>query len=46
MPGLTSADMFAAAGANCYAEVPWGSRQLQPGETVAFTWIGNAPWPN
>jgi molybdopterin molybdotransferase len=46
MPGVTSADMFASAGANCYVEVPCGGRQLRPGETVTFTWIGNAPWPN
>lgn len=43
--GTSSADVFASAGANCYAEVPPGEAALSEGETVRFTWIGGAPWP-
>jgi len=44
--GASSADIFASAGANCYAELPPGKAELPAGETVRFTWIGDAPWPN
>ncbi|MFH1921603.1 MAG: molybdopterin molybdotransferase MoeA [Planctomycetota bacterium] len=46
LPGTSSADVFASAAANCYAELPPGEAPLPAGETVRFTWIGNAPWPN
>ena len=46
LPGTSSADVFASARANCYAEVPPGASELPAGEVVRFTWIGSAPWPN
>lgn len=46
LPGTSSADVFASASANCYAEVPPGTSEIPAGERIRFTWIGNAPWPN
>jgi molybdopterin molybdotransferase len=45
-PGTSSADIFASAGANCYAELPPGETPVPAGETVRFTWLGDAPWPD
>jgi molybdopterin molybdotransferase len=44
--GVSSADIFAACPANCYAEVPPGTAPAGAGDLLSFTWIGNAPWPN
>lgn len=46
LPGVTSADVFASCGANCYAEVPPGQDEIPPGALVPFTWIGGAPRPD
>lgn len=46
LPGVSSADVFTSCHANAYAEVPPGHVEIPPGEVLAFTWIGNAPWPN
>lgn len=46
LPGVSSADMFASCRANCYMEVPPGRTEIPAGTDLAFTWIGNAPWPN
>jgi molybdenum cofactor synthesis domain-containing protein len=46
LPGVSSADVFTSCPANCYVEVPPGNSEYPPGETLRFTWIGAAPWPN
>lgn len=46
VPGVSSADIFASCGANCYMEVPPGAEPIPVGEELQFTWIGGAPWPN
>ncbi len=46
LPGVSSADIFASCGANAYVEVPPGHEELPAGTSLAFTWIGNAPWPH
>lgn len=40
LPGASSADIFTACKANCYAEIPAGSQETTAGERVPFTWIG------
>jgi len=44
MPGISSADIFGACQANCYAQLPPGQEEIPAGETVGFSWIGNLPW--
>jgi molybdopterin molybdotransferase len=39
LAGASSADIFQSCGANCYAELPAGSRVYEAGETAAFTWL-------
>lgn len=46
LPGVSSADIFASCNANAYIEVPPGHVEIPAGETLSFTWIGNAPWPH
>ena len=46
LPGVSSADIFASCNANAYVEVPPGYVEIPAGDTLAFTWIGNAPWPH
>ncbi len=46
LPGTSSADVFTSAGANCYARVPPGKSMIPAGESLPFSWIGNAPWSN
>ena len=46
LPGVSSADIFASCNANAYVELPPGQVEIPTGDTLAFTWIGNAPWPN
>ena len=46
LPGVSSADIFASCNANAYVEVPPGQVEASIGDTLAFTWIGNAPWPH
>lgn len=38
-PGVSSADIFASAEANCYVEIPPGRETLDVGESVEFFWI-------
>jgi len=45
MPGITSADIFGACQANCYAQLPPGQKEIPPGETVGFSWIGDPYGP-
>lgn len=44
MPGISSADIFGACQANCYAQLPPGQEEIPAGEIVGFSWIGNLPW--
>lgn len=44
LPGVSSADMVASCRANCYVEVPPGTREIPSGEVLSFTWLGSAPW--
>ena len=46
LPGVSSADIFGACMANCYAEIPPDHDSLAAGNIVSFTWIGNGPWAN
>ena len=46
VPGLSSADIFAACRASAYVQVPPGPELVPAGEILPFTWVGNAPWPN
>jgi molybdopterin molybdotransferase len=46
VPGVSSADIFAACRANAYVQVPPGPEPVPEGEILPFTWVGNAPWPN
>lgn len=39
LPGTSSADVFAAAAANAYVEIPPGGDDLPEGSDVTFTWI-------
>jgi molybdopterin molybdotransferase len=38
-----SSDLFAAAAANAYLDVPEGTRALAPGDEVSFEWLAGAP---
>ncbi len=46
LPGVTSADIFASYGANCYAELPPGQEVVPAGALVSFTWIAGASGPH
>ncbi len=39
LSGASSADIFQSCAANCYVELPVGSRVYDAGETVGFTWL-------
>ena len=41
--GVSSADVFRTAAANCYLEVPPLGRSLPAGETCPFTWLSDRP---
>lgn len=43
LPGVTSADIFGACRANCYAQIPPGHEEIPAGETVGFSWISRPP---
>ena len=43
MPGVSSADIFGACRANCYAQIPPGREKIPAGETVGFSWISSPP---
>jgi molybdopterin molybdotransferase len=43
MPGVTSADIFGACQANCYARIPPGHEEIPAGETVEFSWVSGPP---
>jgi molybdopterin molybdotransferase len=40
LPGVSSADVFTPAAANCYLRIPPGEVRLPVGEVVPFEWIG------
>ncbi len=43
LPGVTSADIFGACQANCYAQIPPGDHEIPAGESVGFSWMGSPP---
>ncbi len=42
LAGVTSADVFAPCGANCYVELPPGHEIVPAGTHVSFTWLAGA----